>query len=291
MKKYFLLISLSILADWSHAQSSIKAIGVLRSDGIVVPLAIFKGNTMQDITERDLLNIEEKRPDWYLITDSIRVVQISTMITYEPFSMVPGIGFISSLVTESIGNFDDEVQGAVYTWLPSSIASFDEQKDIDQRRGALVKKIDQGFKAAEIEVVYDGDRQVIDGVEYANYVPVQPVLRDSLEIEKTVYSASLPGITISYVSAHRWYPKAGCRFKSVFSAWFIEGPSENPSIVRSFLKTDVCDGKSVAGTSRQVQAFELNGKLYSIRQSWGYEGGGYDVMQLEKNNFRFFRQK
>lgn len=290
MKTCFLIVTLWFIADWSYAQSAAKAVGVLRADGIVVPVAIFQGSNMRNISEKDLLALRDNRPNWYLMSDTTVVIQISTMVMYDPYSMETGTGFISSAISESIKNYDENVRGVVYTWQPPVVGEFQTHNDVDQSRNDFAQEIDRQFRAAELMDIEGGHRRTIDGVEYANNIPVEARLRDSLGIEKTVYSTALSGKSLHYVIAQRWYPKTGCQFKAVFEAWMEEEPYKTPSIVQAFFDTGVCDAKSLAGSSYPIQAFEVNGKRYAVIQSWGYEGGGYTVLQLERNDYKFFYQ-
>lgn len=285
IKKLFIVLVL-LIPELLYAQNELKSVGILRADGIVMPLAIRTASVWKEVARDDLLEFEEMLPTWYLVADSTTAINISTMVIFNPYSMEEGTGFISSYVPDFTIYGRDQIESVVYTWVPSAVVGF-ENNNLTRADGEdIAKMVKLKFETEEENVVQESVRDEIDGVSYANYIPIEYRLRDSLEIKATIYKSemSLSGKRISYVSAQRFYPRDKCQFKSVLTAWIIERPDVTPLIQKRSFESGYCDDKSMAGYALPVEAFELDDKIYVIFQSWGYEGGGLSISEIDIGN-------
>lgn len=282
---FFIVGLMPWLASSAQPYSS-HVVGYLRDDGIIAPYAVMEDN-WERVSENVLFDIIHTEPYFYYYSnpDSVEIIHIGTHVTFNPYSMNSGDGFLSTYNSGYPGSnssFPVDKLGIVLSW-KTEAAIFSNKAVERDGYGHYDMRVSSQFHGEELEYVTNARSNREH--EWLS-IPVDSVLRDSFEIKIDYWTTNrkLDNTTITFFTALRWYPpedsSVKCFSASQLQGWIIESEKGIEFAKRSFTIGD-CDGKGFDSALRPYLAFELNDNLYMGAGLTHYEGESMQIYELK----------
>lgn len=287
--KILTLASLLVLHfNTSYAQEQeLTSIAVLGADGILEPIFVKSDTSWSPASDADYERMKYKSLTWYAPQSSGDTLVIdtgySTPVIFEESPMRIGKGFVVRANAYLRLEYGLAFDAPIYLEWKSTLSSSERDNNLSLIHERKKKEEKRILETSEHHLHYDSVTVV---TRTHGGIPIDSVLRDSVELKiNQIFSMTEVADydKILYISTSGRYPY-NCGSTINISGWIFqyEGGMSN----RLKFGVGDCDGKGLGPFIKPMGAFLEEGKLYLVAEIQYYEGHGYGLYELTKEEVR-----
>ncbi len=276
-KLIFVLVAL--LFNNARGQSNEwLSIGIVRTDGIIIPTHRLQSNVWKDITAkaREFRFFESTITEWYFIPFSSApyYLKVGSLVNYDPDNDISsGYGYISDYNPHNLTryvfpirkvgiSFSKKVSARIFKTINDSSKVW---KDIYDLVSHGTIKVDTNYMEMGRWDKYFGKNHIVE----FDRIYLKGVQADSFNVY--------------YFEANYRVGNSGCQLIIYSNGWIIYRDNKY-KVINDFIGFDDCDFKMLSGalvTPLSVIKMNNHYYLYLINQAW--EGEDYSLWQITKN--------
>ncbi len=288
-------IAIGACGGSGSTDSGSVVVSILRSDGFLVPFAVFDVGAWRAADPASLAD----RPDawfsarsdvggaWRLVTPlglaDLKGDPLPVRATGSPVEVGSHCQRVWALATDFSGTPTDahevhRIVGAAFAGSakPRQVATLDQALPATVR---VLEFLVPMFDAAEWSLVRERGEDV-DSTRRGSLAAKSP-----LAFTQLYYVATRAGTTTYHFEAARAYPRPSasadysCDDATVMTGWLAEGPPGELALVRSDTALTDCDRKTTARV-QPLGTLEIGGRHFVLTVEYGYEDESYAIHEI-----------
>ena len=278
-KTFFLLIILSHSLSFGQSREWLT-LGIVRTDGIIVPTFRFEENKWRNITNKmdEFTFYESRLRKWYFIPFSGEpyYLNVGSLVNYDADNdMHSGYGYLSDFPRTALTRniFPIQKVGVCLSKeYPISIMnpiedSTTQYKEIFNLVSQAKIEVDTNFLRLEYWDEYIGKNHYVD---FTNI---------------NLKGTNLETFGIYYFETYNFFGEAGCQTIIYRSGWIIK-INDDYRLIKDFIGFDDCDFKMLSSVPvTPLFAISVNDRFFLLVIQHYWEGEDFELWEITEDNF------